>query len=419
MTVTRAGRGSGHLRRVGEPLVGRGHPAAVDEERGARRGHQRDDDVDARLPVVVGLVADDDRLAHVVGAGRRDHGVLLRRVGVPALAQHLLDRDGRRVLVGADDGVVRLLGLQPVPLPATEQQAGVGEQQDDDQEQEPASADEEPQTPHRSRLSGQGERLWAPAPRMDRVSMQRPLADAYGRVATDLRVSLTDRCNLRCSYCMPAEGLDWLPHAEVLTDDEVVRLISIAVDRLGVREVRFTGGEPLVRRGLVDIVARTRALGDDLQLSITTNALGLERNARALAAAGLDRVNISLDTIDPERFHTITRRDRLDDVLRGAKAAHDAGPAAGQDQRRPAARRQRRRRLRAARLGRRPRLRAALHRADAARRPARLAPRADGHRRRDLREARAASSPSPRPASRGGARRPSCSWSTAVRRPWA
>ncbi len=155
--------------------------------------------------------------------------------------------------------------------------------------------------------------------------MQRPLADAYGRVATDLRVSLTDRCNLRCSYCMPAEGLDWLPHAEVLTDDEVVRLITIAVDRLGVREVRFTGGEPLVRRGLVDLVARTRALGDDLQLSITTNALGLERNARALAAAGLDRVNISLDTLDPERFHTITRRDRLDDVLRGAKAAHDAG----------------------------------------------------------------------------------------------
>jgi cyclic pyranopterin phosphate synthase len=157
------------------------------------------------------------------------------------------------------------------------------------------------------------------------MSMQRTLADAYGRVATDLRVSLTDRCNLRCSYCMPAEGLDWLPHDETLTDDEVVRLITIGVRRLGVREVRYTGGEPLVRRGLVDIVRRTRALGDDLQLSITTNALGLERNAQALAEAGLDRVNISLDTLDAERFHTITRRDRLDDVLRGAKAAHDAG----------------------------------------------------------------------------------------------
>src|SRR3954453_4977750 len=155
--------------------------------------------------------------------------------------------------------------------------------------------------------------------------MQRPLADAYGRVASDLRVSLTYRCNLRCSYCMPAEGLDWLPHPEVLTDDEVARLIEIGVRRLGIREVRFTGGEPLIRRGLVDIVRRTRALGEELQLSITTNALGLERNARALADAGLDRVNISLDTLDADRFHTITRRDRLDDVLRGAKAAHDAG----------------------------------------------------------------------------------------------
>jgi cyclic pyranopterin phosphate synthase len=157
------------------------------------------------------------------------------------------------------------------------------------------------------------------------VSFQQPLADAYGRVASDLRVSLTDRCNLRCSYCMPAEGLDWLPHPEVLTDDEVVRLIAIGVRRLGIREVRFTGGEPLIRRGLVDIVRRTRELGDELELSVTTNALGLERNAQALAEAGLDRVNISLDTLDRERFHTITRRDRLDDVLRGAKAAHNAG----------------------------------------------------------------------------------------------
>jgi cyclic pyranopterin phosphate synthase len=151
------------------------------------------------------------------------------------------------------------------------------------------------------------------------------LADDYGRVATDLRVSLTDRCNLRCSYCMPAEGLDWLPHPEVLTDDEVVRLIEIGVRRLGIRQVRFTGGEPLIRRGLVDIVRRTRQLGGDLQLSATTNGLGLERMAAALADAGLDRVNLSLDTLDPARFRTITRRDRLDDVLRGAKAAHEAG----------------------------------------------------------------------------------------------
>ena len=152
-----------------------------------------------------------------------------------------------------------------------------------------------------------------------------PLADSYGRVATDLRVSLTDRCNLRCTYCMPAEGLDWLPTDEVLTDDEVVRLVEIGVRRLGIREVRFTGGEPLVRRGLVDIVRRTRALGPDLELSLTTNALGLARTAQALADAGLDRVNVSLDTLDPQTFHEITRRDRHTDVMQGLAAAHAAG----------------------------------------------------------------------------------------------
>jgi GTP 3',8-cyclase len=153
----------------------------------------------------------------------------------------------------------------------------------------------------------------------------RTLEDRYGRVATDLRVSLTDRCNLRCSYCMPAEGLDWLPGEDVLSDDEVVRLIRIGVDVLGVRDVRFTGGEPLVRRGLVGIVARTRALDPTLEMSVTTNALGLARTAGALADAGLDRVNVSLDSIRRETFHTITRRDRLDDVVAGLAAARDAG----------------------------------------------------------------------------------------------
>jgi cyclic pyranopterin phosphate synthase len=152
-----------------------------------------------------------------------------------------------------------------------------------------------------------------------------PLIDTFGRVATDLRVSLTDRCNLRCSYCMPAEGLDWLPGEEVLTDDEVVRLITIAVERLGVREVRFTGGEPLLRRGLPDIVRRTAALDPRPDTSITTNALGLSRTAPALAAAGLDRVNVSLDTVRPDAFRTITRRDRLDDVIAGLAAASAAG----------------------------------------------------------------------------------------------
>ncbi|WP_183095215.1 GTP 3',8-cyclase MoaA [Nocardioides stalactiti] len=152
-----------------------------------------------------------------------------------------------------------------------------------------------------------------------------PLVDRYGRVATDLRVSLTDRCNLRCTYCMPAEGLDWLPGDDQLSDDEVVRLIGVAVQRLGVREIRFTGGEPLVRRGLVDIVRRTRALDPDVELSITTNGLGLAHTAAALADAGPDRVNVSLDTIRPETFLAITRRDRFADVVDGLAAAEAAG----------------------------------------------------------------------------------------------
>nr|WP_216659018.1 GTP 3',8-cyclase MoaA [Nocardioides sp. zg-1230] len=149
------------------------------------------------------------------------------------------------------------------------------------------------------------------------------MADRFGRVATDLRVSLTDRCNLRCNYCMPAEGLDWLPTEQTLSDDEVVRLITIGVERLGIREVRFTGGEPLLRRGLVDIVARTHALG--VETSLTTNALGLVHTAQALADAGLDRINASIDSVRPETFATITRRDRLTDVVAGLEAAKAAG----------------------------------------------------------------------------------------------
>jgi cyclic pyranopterin phosphate synthase len=151
------------------------------------------------------------------------------------------------------------------------------------------------------------------------------LADQYGRVATDLRVSLTDRCNLRCSYCMPAEGLDWLPTPEVLTDDEVMRLIRIAVEQLGVTEVRFTGGEPLVRRGFVDIVRRTTALSPRPRTAVTTNGLGLDKVAGALADAGLDRVNVSLDTVRRDSFLEITRRDRFDDVVKGLAAAAEAG----------------------------------------------------------------------------------------------
>jgi GTP 3',8-cyclase len=151
------------------------------------------------------------------------------------------------------------------------------------------------------------------------------LVDRYGRMATDLRVSLTDRCNLRCTYCMPAEGLDWLPKPEMLTDDEVVRLVRIAVERLGVRQVRFTGGEPLLRRGLVDIVARCSQITPRPELSLTTNGVGLARLAPALAAAGLNRVNGSLDTLDPQRFEAISRRRRLSDVFEGLAAVAAAG----------------------------------------------------------------------------------------------
>jgi cyclic pyranopterin phosphate synthase len=150
------------------------------------------------------------------------------------------------------------------------------------------------------------------------------LVDTFGRVATDLRVSLTDRCNLRCSYCMPPEGLEWLPAPEMLTDDEVVRLVSVAVAE-GVTEVRFTGGEPLLRRGLVSIVSRVAALQPRPLTSLTTNGIGLARTASDLKAAGLDRVNVSLDTLDRERFKTLARRDRLADVLAGLAAAADAG----------------------------------------------------------------------------------------------
>jgi cyclic pyranopterin phosphate synthase len=152
-----------------------------------------------------------------------------------------------------------------------------------------------------------------------------PLSDAYGRIATDLRVSLTDRCNLRCTYCMPETGLDWLPSESQLTDDEVVRLITIAVEKLGVREVRFTGGEPLVRRGLVDIVRRTAALDPRPETSLTTNALGLAKTAGALQEAGLDRVNVSLDTVRSDTFLEITRRDRFADVVAGLEAAQAVG----------------------------------------------------------------------------------------------
>ena len=153
------------------------------------------------------------------------------------------------------------------------------------------------------------------------------LADAYGRVATDLRVSLTDRCNLRCTYCMPPEGLDWLPGADVLTDEEILRLIAIGVQRLGIKTVRLTGGEPLLRKNLELLVADIAALSPAPEIALTTNGIGLAARADKLAAAGLRRINVSLDTLDPETFARLSRRRRLPDVLAGIAAAREAGLA--------------------------------------------------------------------------------------------
>ncbi|CAM2793001.1 GTP 3',8-cyclase MoaA [Saccharomonospora xinjiangensis] len=151
------------------------------------------------------------------------------------------------------------------------------------------------------------------------------LIDSFGRVATDLRVSVTDRCNLRCTYCMPAEGLDWMPKEDVLTDDELVRLVDIAVRLLGVTDIRLTGGEPLLRPHLEDIVAGMAALRPRPRIAMTTNGVGFAKRAPAFAEAGLDRVNISLDTVDAETFAHLTRRDRLGHVLDALAAAKDAG----------------------------------------------------------------------------------------------
>ncbi len=151
------------------------------------------------------------------------------------------------------------------------------------------------------------------------------LVDRFGRVATDLRVSLTDRCNLRCTYCMPAEGIAPGPQSAVLTADEVVQLVRIGVERLGITAVRFTGGEPLLRPDLAEIIAATAALAPRPDIALTTNAIGLAERVDALAAAGLDRVNISLDSLDPTVYAEITRRPLLTRALEGVAAARAAG----------------------------------------------------------------------------------------------
>lgn len=149
------------------------------------------------------------------------------------------------------------------------------------------------------------------------------LVDRFGRKHTDLRISVTDRCNFRCQYCMPAEGMVWLDRSHVLTFEEIERVARILVERAGVRSIRLTGGEPTVRARLPVLVRKLAAL--DVDLSMTTNGATLALMADDLRAAGLDRVNISLDTLDHERFKELTRRDDLIKVLQGIDAAVVAG----------------------------------------------------------------------------------------------
>jgi GTP 3',8-cyclase len=152
-----------------------------------------------------------------------------------------------------------------------------------------------------------------------------PLVDTFGRVADDLRVSVTDRCNFRCTYCMPAEGLVWLPKDEILTFEELTRLLGLFVDRLGIRSVKVTGGEPTVRADLPALIRMFRGVAPGIDLSMTTNGVLLDRLAVPLAEAGLDRVTVSLDSLLRHRFEQMTRRDALDRVLAGIAAAEEAG----------------------------------------------------------------------------------------------
>jgi cyclic pyranopterin phosphate synthase len=151
-----------------------------------------------------------------------------------------------------------------------------------------------------------------------------PLIDTFGRVADDLRISVTDRCNFRCTYCMPAEGMAWLPKTELLTFEELTRMLGIFV-RLGVRSLKVTGGEPTVRADLPVLIRMFREVGPDLDISITTNGMLLDRLAAPLAEAGVDRATVSCDSLLRHRFAEMTRRDALDRVLAGLRAADDAG----------------------------------------------------------------------------------------------
>src|ERR671937_2936637 len=153
------------------------------------------------------------------------------------------------------------------------------------------------------------------------------LRDSYGRVADDLRISVTDRCNFRCVYCMPAEGLKWLAREDILRFEEVHRLARLFVERYGVHTIRLTGGEPLVRVRIEELVAMIDSIDPTLDITITTNGVLLRQKARLLKEAGLKRVNVSLDTLNLGRFEEMSRRDAFARVMDGLDAAEEAGLA--------------------------------------------------------------------------------------------
>jgi cyclic pyranopterin phosphate synthase len=155
------------------------------------------------------------------------------------------------------------------------------------------------------------------------VTSKRPLVDTFGRVVRDLRISVTDRCGFRCTYCMPAEGLQWLARDQLLTFEEIIRITGVFVERFGLESVRLTGGEPTVRADLPVLVEMLAALG--VELAMTTNGASLGLLADRLRRAGLGRINISCDSLRPDRFEAMTRRDALHQVLDGIDAAVAAG----------------------------------------------------------------------------------------------
>src|SRR6187401_2699479 len=158
---------------------------------------------------------------------------------------------------------------------------------------------------------------------MHDVADPHDLVDPYGRTVRDLRISVTDRCNFRCTYCMPEEGMQWMPRSDILTFEEIERLARICVERFGFGGIRLTGGEPTVRAHIATLVAKLSQLGIDL--AMTTNGATLRHSARELREAGLNRLNISLDTLDRAKFERMTRRDELHNVLAGIQAAQEAG----------------------------------------------------------------------------------------------